>query len=131
MGFIFVGRLALEARCPSHLAGFSGVRKVSIHSQLQHIIDHARKEHPEEGRAFFETRICVYFNQPHREVLIHKEIVAEQFEAVLSVVSVELPADGVHGLHHQHLHVLHQVSVHIHLHPPIVVVLDILLEVLE
>lgn len=37
----------------------------------------------EKRTAFFETRVCVYFDQVHVTVLVHHEVVAKDLELVL------------------------------------------------
>lgn len=45
--------------------------------------NHSRDQLFEKRAAFFEARVCVYFDQVHVTVLVYHEIVAEDLELVL------------------------------------------------
>jgi len=59
-----------------------------VHSDSQHVFNHSRQVPLEQVGALFDAGVGVYFNEPHVEVLVKDEVVAEQFEAMLPGVGV-------------------------------------------
>jgi hypothetical protein len=58
-------------------------REERIQHNLEHLIDHFRKQVLDEGVWYPQVRIVVDFQQPNPEILIHQEIIPEQFEFFL------------------------------------------------
>lgn len=85
------------------------VGEVSVNCEFEGVVKHARKNSFQNGTAFIETWIGIHFDEPHRQIVVHHEVVTQNFERACSFVGVELSLDRVDCFGHHKLYVIHQV----------------------
>jgi hypothetical protein len=64
-----------------------------VNCEFEGIVEHPRNEFAEQRTRTFETRIFVDLDEPHLQLPINDEIEAEDFEAELPLVLVDLFVD--------------------------------------
>ena len=100
---------SLACRTPALLVD---AREQSVDGNLQQVFYHAGQEDLKELAGLLYARVCVDLDEPHIEILIEYEIVAEELERVLAPVRVQLLPHRIHGFHDQVLNLRDYIIVH-------------------
>lgn len=112
-------------------------REVPVNGQPEGVIYHARQYATQKLRTFVEARVRVTLDEPHAEICINHEIVAENLETAISLLRIQLLFYGVQRLAHDELHVLDEVEAHVDGPPAsllqlvVVVLVDVRLELVK
>lgn len=79
-------------------------RNQRVQGDFQAVVDHV-PDHPRSQAACeFQTRVRVYFDQPHLALLVNQEVIPEYFEAQLIFLALQLALHRLYAVDHQHFH---------------------------